>query len=111
MLISSELQYIINNAALKAQELKSEFITIEHIFYSLLDCPAIIEIIEELGGDVNELKKETENYFGKNIQKNKKIKVPVPTLALERILQRAAVHVQSAGKNEITPEDILVAIF
>ncbi len=111
MLISRQLQYILNNAAIKAEELNNEFITIEHLFFSVLDSSEIISIIESLDGNVMMLKAQTDDFLRSKLEKIKQKKTPVPTIALERVLQRAAVHVQSSGNEEIKPQDILVAIF
>ena len=111
MLISAKLQTVINNAAYKAQLLSHEYVTIEHLFYSLLECNEITSIIETLNGNIEELKNQVEEYLKDKIKPGKKSKYPIPTLALERTLQRAAVHVQSAGKEEITPENVFVAMW
>jgi len=63
MLISRQLQHILNNATIKAEELKNEFITIEHLFFAVLDSSEIISIIEELDGNVLLLKSQIEDLL------------------------------------------------
>ncbi len=111
MIISPKLQAVINHAALKAQELKHEYVTLEHLFYCLLHTEEITRLIDDLGGNSNHLKAELLQFLQGKIPPLKRLKIPVPTIGLERVIQRAAVHVQSAGKEEVMLEHVLVSLF
>lgn len=111
MIISPKLQAVINHAALKAQELKHEYVTLEHLFYCLLHTEEITRLIDDLGGNSNHLKADLLQFLQEKIPPLKRLKIPVPTVGLERVIQRAAVHVQSAGKEEVMVEHVLVSLF
>jgi hypothetical protein len=95
----------------EASTREHQFLCVEHIFYALLHDQRIIEIVEACGGDVEELKHELLGYLERFLEKNAPLSnPPKQTPAVERVLQRAIVHMRSAGKDQILPEDVLVAI-
>ena len=68
-------------------------------------------IFESLSVDISSLQKEVKEYINKNVPKTKESKEIQPTLAFQRVLQRAIFHVQSSGKTEVHGENLLAAIF
>ena len=60
---------------------------------------------------MNSLEKEVKDYIKKNVPKTKEKKEIQPTLAFQRVLQRAIFHVQSSGKTEVHGENLLAALF
>lgn len=110
-MFSNSLSYTLQAAVREASTREHQFLCVEHIFYALLHDQRIIEIIEACGGDVEELKHELLGYLERFMEKNAPLSnPPKQTPAVERILQRAIVHMRSAGKDQILPEDVLVAI-
>ena len=77
------------------------------------DDPEIAQILRHCGGDAAALKKETEKFLDEKIDALPEgmEKSLQQTLGFQRVVQRAAAHVQSAGKDEIDGQNILVAIF
>jgi ATP-dependent Clp protease ATP-binding subunit ClpA len=110
-MLSNRLQLVLNHAVADAVERKHEYVTVEHVLYALLDDHDIKGIIKGCGGDTAVIKNNLETYFeGLESVDLKESNVKM-TLGFHRIIQRAAFHVQSAGKAEVLPENILVAIY
>ncbi len=138
MMINGELEIIFNRAIKKANEMKHEFLTIENILHSMLQDGPIEEILKDCGADVNNLKDSldkflsTSNNFSilsedeiselndaqfindemRDIAKENGIRYqPEISMALQRVIQRSALHVQSSGKKSIQAINLLVAMF
>lgn len=135
---SKRLENIINSAVVKANTLNHEYLTLECIFLFLLDDEEVQRVLEECGANIAELKTEIENYLLdtenfsilsdddiaqlskeqfadeeiRKIATQNGVKYqPEISMALQRVIQRAAIHVQSSGKKEIYGINLLVAIF
>ena len=128
-MIGRKAEGILNRAVRFAVEHEHEYFTLEHVFWSLLGDSAMRDTLVACGGNPDEMRKELETYLSLEIPKAGKsssfsspsssdestedapIEHPVATLSIQRLIQRALFHVQSAGKDEIQPEDLLVALF
>ena len=113
-MLSQELQRVLDAAFMAARRQSHELLTVEHLLLSLLDNPTVAEVLKACGAKVDPLAKGLRSFIQQN--------VPVvddgddthevqPTLGFQRVLQRAVYHVQSSGKKEVTPVNVLVAIF
>ncbi len=113
MRISRELEMILNLAVTEARRRRHEFLCIEHVLYALLHDTDVAEIIRQCGGDVPDLKLSLERFFAEKLETlpDDSTATPQQTLGFQRVIQRAAAHVQSAGKDEILGRNVLVAIF
>ncbi len=113
MRISRELEISLALAFNEARRRRHEFVCIEHLLYALLHDEDIIDIIRHCGGDVDALKRALEGFFDRHLERIPEgLPVqPQQTTGFQRVLQRAAAHVQSAGKEEIQARNVLVAIF
>jgi ATP-dependent Clp protease ATP-binding subunit ClpA len=113
MRISRELEISLALAFNEARRRRHEFVCIEHLLYALLHDEDIIDIIRHCGGDVDALKRALENFFDRHLERvpDGLPVQPQQTTGFQRVLQRAAAHVQSAGKEEIQARNVLVAIF
>jgi ATP-dependent Clp protease ATP-binding subunit ClpA len=103
----------LNLAVNEARRRRHEFLCIEHVLYALLHDSDVAEIIRHCGGDVQDLKDALEKFFAEKLETlPEDVEVmPQQTLGFQRVIQRAAAHVQSAGKDEILGRNVLVAIF
>jgi ATP-dependent Clp protease ATP-binding subunit ClpA len=114
-MLSSELEYCLNEAFQRAREERHEFITVEHLLLALLDTPQVIEILKACGAEVGRLRRELLEFINDStprLSSDYEEEVDVqPTLGFQRVLQRAVFHVQSSGKKEVSPANVLVAIF
>ena len=111
-MLSSELEFCLNEAFQRARDRRHEFMTVEHLLLALLDIPRVHEIIKACNGNIPELRRQLSEFIdgqtplldddGNDVQ---------PTLGFQRVLQRAVFHVQSSGKQEVSGSNVLVAIF
>src|ERR1051325_10308084 len=113
MMISRELEVSLGLAVREASERRHEFLTLEHVLYALLHDGDIVEVVRHCAGDPEALKRDLAKFFDERVERlpDNVEADPQQTMAFRRVLQRAALHVQSAGKEQITGRDILVAIF
>jgi ATP-dependent Clp protease ATP-binding subunit ClpA len=113
MRISRELEITLNLAVNEARRRRHAFLSIEHLLYALLNDADVTEILRHCGGDAAALKRDLERYFDESLEKlpEKGKREPQQTLGFQRVIQRAAAHVQSAGKDEILCRDVFVAVF
>src|SRR5690606_31051791 len=114
-MLSSELEYCLNDAFQRAREQRHEFITVEHLLLALLDTPQVIEILKACGGDLGRLRRELKEFIDDSTPRLRGDDAEdadvQPTLGFQRVLQRAVFGVQSSGRKEVTPANVLVAIF
>ncbi|MBE0492186.1 MAG: ATP-dependent Clp protease ATP-binding subunit ClpA [Sulfurospirillum sp.] len=112
-MVSQELNSVFADAINFAKENRHEYITIEHIFFALLHNQSIHELLEDLGCDVKFMKGALRDYFLKNIdQLSDGINYePFETVSLTRAIENMMLHVKSAGKEEATLFDMLVALY
>jgi ATP-dependent Clp protease ATP-binding subunit ClpA len=112
-MLSSELEYCLNDAFQRAREERHEFITVEHLLLALLDTPQVVEVLRACGTDLARLRRELKDFIDDSTPRlrGEDDAEVQPTLGFQRVLQRAVFHVQSSGRKEVTPVNVLVAIF
>ncbi len=113
-MLSSELEYALNEAFQRAREARHEFITVEHLLLALLDTPEVLDILKACGLEVARLRSELSEFIAEStplLPDDSEDADVQPTLGFQRVLQRAVFHVQSSGRKEVTPANVLVAIF
>ncbi|TMA47820.1 MAG: ATP-dependent Clp protease ATP-binding subunit ClpA, partial [Deltaproteobacteria bacterium] len=113
MHLSRPLEMSLSLALREARGRRHEFLTVEHVLYALLHDEAVAEVVRACGGDVDALKQELATYLDERLERLPPDSEASPerTLGFQRILQRAAAHVQSSGKEELDGRHVLVAIF
>ena len=111
-MLSRELEMALIKAIKEAKARRHEFVTVEHMLYGLLHDEFTCSIIDNCGGDPENLKQRLERFFvsGLPIMREEGGE-PAQTIAFNRVLQRAVNHVQSCGKKQVDTGDVLVAIF
>ncbi|HQX78504.1 MAG TPA: ATP-dependent Clp protease ATP-binding subunit ClpA [Steroidobacteraceae bacterium] len=112
-MLSSELEYCLNEAFREAREARHEFLTVEHLLYSLLGAARVREVLRACGADLEKLKPDLRAHISEatpQLPEGDDREVQ-PTLGFQRVLQRAVFHVQSSGKKEVGVANVLVAIF
>ena len=111
-MIAQELEVSLHMAFMEARQKRHEFITVEHLLLALLDNPSASEVLKACAAEVDDLRKLLVEFVVEH--------TPIlatedtdtqPTLGFQRVIQRAILHVQSAGKKEVTGANVLVAIF
>ncbi|MGD8343308.1 MAG: ATP-dependent Clp protease ATP-binding subunit ClpA [Desulfobacterales bacterium] len=112
-MISKELSATLGFAVKEAKKRRHEYVSIEHILFAILNDPNGIEIIENCGGDVENLLDALENFFDEKIERIPKGNdyVLQQTIGFQRVIQRAVNHARSAEKQEVAVADVLASIF
>ncbi|MDH5648864.1 MAG: ATP-dependent Clp protease ATP-binding subunit ClpA [Gammaproteobacteria bacterium] len=112
-MLSQELEFSLNAAFQSAREKRHEYITVEHLLAALLDNSTAVRVLTACGGNVEDLRKNIQEFLEENVPKLPETNDSdtQPTLGFQRVIQRAVLHVQGAGKKEVTGANVLVAIF
>ncbi len=116
MTITKELEATIQLAFAEAKKRRHEFVTLEHILLALIQDPQASKVLKGAGADAKRLEADLEQFFAEKVQpmpegKEYDEREPQHTAAFWRALQRAAMHVQSSGKEHIDGAALLVAMF
>ncbi|KYF63787.1 ATP-dependent Clp protease ATP-binding subunit ClpA [Sorangium cellulosum] len=113
MRISPEVEIAFSLATREASRRRHEFVTIEHLLYALLFDEETAEVLRHAGGDTPLLKKKLERFLDEEIEALPEDSDTSPTLSLgfQRVVGRAAMHVQSSGKKELKGANVLIAMF
>ncbi|MBC7660787.1 MAG: ATP-dependent Clp protease ATP-binding subunit ClpA [Chitinophagaceae bacterium] len=112
-MLSPDLEVSLNLAVSEATRRGHPYVTVEHILYALLHNATAREAIEACGGAIESVRRALESFFEEHIDNHalKSGQLPQPTIGFQRVIQRAAQHVQSSGKEKIQGANVLVAIF
>jgi ATP-dependent Clp protease ATP-binding subunit ClpA len=112
-MISKELSATLGFAVKEAKRRRHEYVSIEHILFAILNDPNGIEIIENCGGDVDNLLDALEGFFDEKIERIPEGNdyVLQQTIGFQRVIQRAVNHARSAEKQEVAVADVLASIF
>ena len=111
-MLSQELEISLNAAIQDARSQRHEFITVEHLLVALLDNVNAAQVLRACGGDLAQLRKDLIVFLEENMTNLHDEETDTqPSLGFQRVIQRAVLHVQSAGNKEVTGANVLVAIF
>ena len=111
---STTLEQSIHGALALANERRHELATLEHLLLALIDEPDAARVMRACSVNLDELRKDLEEFIEDDLSTlitDVEGSEAVPTAAFQRVIQRAAIHVQSSGRNEVTGANVLVAIF
>ena len=112
-MLSSELEFCLNEAFQRARTSHHEFMTVEHLLVAIMDIPSVGEVLKACAADLPRLSRELTEFIDEStpfLPEESEQEVQ-PTLGFQRVLQRAVYHVQSGGRKEVTGVNVLVAIF
>ncbi|MCH2333711.1 MAG: ATP-dependent Clp protease ATP-binding subunit ClpA [Pseudomonadales bacterium] len=113
-MLSQDLEVTLNEAFKDARAKRHEFMTVEHLLFALLDNAKAIEVLTNVGADLDALKSDLQEFIETTtplIPAGDAQRETEPTLGFTRVLQRALFHVQSSGQAEVTGANVLIAIF
>jgi ATP-dependent Clp protease ATP-binding subunit ClpA len=113
MKVSAEVEVACSFALREAVARRHDVMAVEHLLYALLHDEATAKVVRRSGGKVDKLKRALERILNeefKAVAGDDPVQ-PTPTRGFQRVLQRAAIHVQSSGKDELKGQNVLVAIF
>ena len=111
---SSTLEQSIHKALSHANDRSHEFATLEHLLLALLDEPDAQQVMRACDVDIVQLRQSLTEYVEDELSTlvtDVEGSEAVPTAAFQRVIQRAAIHVQSSGRTEVTGANVLVAMF
>ncbi|MFN2307119.1 MAG: ATP-dependent Clp protease ATP-binding subunit ClpA [Paracoccaceae bacterium] len=111
---STTLEQSIHGALALANARRHELATLEHLLLALIDEPDAARVMQACSVDLDELRKDLEEFIEDDLstlETDVEGSEAVPTAAFQRVIQRAAIHVQSSGRTEVTGANVLVAIF
>src|SRR5215831_10199921 len=113
VMISRELQITLQLAMTEALNRRHEYVCLEHLLYAMLHDVTTSNILQHCGADLELLKKKLLKYLDEDLERIPKGEQFQPHYAngVQRALQRAALHAQSAGRAEINGSQVLVAMF
>ena len=111
---STTLEQSIHGALALANARRHELATLEHLLLALIDEPDATRVLQACAVDLVALRKDLEDFISDDLatlETDVEGSEAVPTAAFQRVIQRAAIHVQSSGRTEVTGANVLVAIF
>jgi ATP-dependent Clp protease ATP-binding subunit ClpA len=112
-MLSPELQQTLQRAVDDVRGRRHEYLTLEHLLLAILDDPSGADIVTKCGGDTEKLRGELERFLEDQVEElpEGEESGPDQTLAFQRVLQRAAMHVQAAGRQQMTTGNVLASMF
>ncbi len=111
---SNTLEQAIHSALAEANQRRHELATLEHLLLALVDEPDAAKVMQACGVELEILRKSLIDFIEDDLSSlvtDVDGSEAVPTAAFQRVIQRAAIHVQSSGRSEVTGANVLVAIF
>ncbi|MFL5274567.1 MAG: AAA family ATPase, partial [Anaeromyxobacteraceae bacterium] len=109
--VTKELQLTLQAAVGEAKKRRHEYVTLEHLLHAMTKDRVASEILLACGADLELLARELEDYLDRTLEAlPNRTQDPEQTAAFQRVLQRAAWHVQGSGRTELNAGDVLVAI-
>ena len=111
---SNTLEQAIHAALALANARRHELATLEHLLLALIDEPDAAKVMRACSVNLDDLRKTLQDFIDDDLSTlvtDVEGSEAVPTAAFQRVIQRAAIHVQSSGRTEVTGANVLVAIF
>jgi ATP-dependent Clp protease ATP-binding subunit ClpA len=112
-MLSRNLERSLHQALALARERRHEYATLEHLLLALTDDQDSVSVLRACGVDIEKIQQELNDYLDNeldNLVVNRD-EDPKPTASFQRVVQRAAIHVQTSGRQEVTGANVLVAMF
>src|ERR1700709_2004487 len=112
-MLSRNLEQTLHRALSLASERKHEYATLEHLLLGLTEDSDAATVLRACGVDLDKLRGDLPEFLDKDLAglATDRPGDPKPTAGFQRVVQRAAIHVQSSGRDEVTGANVLVALF
>ena len=112
-MLSRNLEQTLHRALSLAGDRRHEYATLEHLLLGLVDDGDAATVLRACGVDLDKLRADLTEFLDKDLAglASDRSSEPKPTAAFQRVVQRAAIHVQSSGRDEVTGANVLVALF
>src|SRR5262245_39870727 len=110
---SRSLEQSLHRALALANERRHEYATLEHLLLALIDDQDAAAVMRACNVDLDKLKRDLGAYIETELDNlvTEGTDDSKPTAGFQRVIQRAVIHVQSSGREEVTGANVLVAIF
>ena len=110
---SPNLEHTLHRAIGEANLRKHEFATLEHLLIGLLDDKDAVAVFRACDINFKQLRAEIKSYLDQELDniKTDQSAEATPTSSFQRVIQRAILHVQSSGREEVSGANVLIAIF
>ncbi len=112
-MLSANLEQTLHRALGYANERRHEYATLEHLLLALTEDADAVAVLRACGVELERLCSEIQDYIDNELSNliTAQLGDAKPTAGFQRVLQRAAIHVQSSGREEVTGANVLVAMF
>ena len=112
-MLSRNLEQTLHRALSLASQRKHEYATLEHLLLGLADDADAAGVLRACGVDLEKLRADLGEFLDKDLAglATDRSGDPKPTAGFQRVVQRAAIHVQSSGREEVTGANVVVALF
>ncbi|MDI6651328.1 ATP-dependent Clp protease ATP-binding subunit ClpA [Gluconobacter japonicus] len=112
-MLSRTLEQTLHRALTFAGDRRHEYATLEHLLLALTEDADALTVFRACGIDLEKLRSDLTDFLDKDLAglASDRPTEPKPTAAFQRVIQRAAIHVQSTGRDEVTGANVLVALF
>jgi ATP-dependent Clp protease ATP-binding subunit ClpA len=112
-MLSRNLEQSLHRALAYANERRHEYATLEHLLLALTEDQDAVAVLRACGVNLDKLRSELGEYLDNELSNliTNRPEDAKPTAGFQRVLQRAAIHVQSSGREEVTGANVLVALF
>ena len=110
---SPNLEHTLHRSVAEANKRSHEFATLEHLLLGLLDDQDAVAVLRVCDVNIPQLRAELKAYLDQehgNVTEDSAIDA-TPTAGFQRVIQRAILHVQSSGREEVNGSNVLVALF
>ncbi len=112
-MLSKNLEVSLHRALALAKKYRHEYATLEHLLFALTDDQDAQAVMRGCGINLADIKKNLSEFLERELTSLvvDELEESRPTAGFQRVIHRAAIHVQSAGKSEVTGANVLVALF
>ena len=112
-MLSRNLERSLHQALALARERRHEYATLEHLLLALTEDQDAMAVLRACGVDLDRLREDIGDYLDNELGNLVVARDddPKPTASFQRVVQRAAIHVQTSGRQEVTGANVLVAMF
>src|ERR1700735_1924046 len=111
--LSRSLEQALHHAIKLASDRHHEYATLEHLLFALIDDTDASQVMKACNVDMDALKKAVQKYIDEDLSTlvMDEAEEAKPTTGFQRVVQRAVLHVQNSGRDEVTGANVLVALF
>lgn len=112
-MLSRNLEQSLHRALAYASERRHEYATLEHLLLALTEDQDAVAVLRACNVDIDRLRRDLIEFVDSSLAElvSPRGAEPKPTAGFQRVVQRAAIHVQSSGREEVTGANVIVALF